>query len=116
MSMESSIFSALSILVAGRVYPDLAPESALRPYIVYQQIGGDAVNFLDVATPNKRNAIVQVAVWADTRLQASAVSVQAEEALRLATALQATVMGATISDYDVDTKLRGARQSFSFWI
>ena len=115
MSIESQIFAALKGLVANRVYPDLAPDAAVRPYIVYQQVGGKAVNFISQAAPSKRNARVQVAVWGDTRASVSLVAGQVEDALRADSGLQTTVLGAAVSDYEADTKLRGSRQDFSVW-
>lgn len=115
MTTESLIFDALKGLVASRVYPDVAPANAVRPYITYQQVGGTAVNFLNSAQPDKSNARVQVNVWSDTRAQAALVSRQVESALRAATALQTTVLGQPIAEFEEDTLLRGMRQDFSFW-
>lgn len=115
MGLISLIDGALDDLVAGRVHQDLAPEGEPRPYIVYQQVGGDVVNFVENSIPSKRNARVQVAVWADTRAQADAMGFRVEDALRAATGLQTTVLGAAVAEYDAATKLRGTRQDFSFW-
>ena len=127
MSVESTIFNALKGLVSNRVFPDVAPDLTVRPYITYQQVGGKAVNFLAQAAevtvgsppatifPSKANARIQVNVWADTRAAASALAKQVEDALRAVTALQTSVEGAPIALYEVDTKLRGTMQDFSFW-
>ncbi len=127
MSVESTVFNALKALVANRVFPDIAPPLTVRPYITYQQVGGKSVNFLaqgaEVQTgsppaplfPDKANARIQINVWADTRAQASALAKQVEDALRALTALQTTVEGAPIANYEADTKLRGSIQDFSFW-
>lgn len=115
MSIESQIFDALKGLVANRVYPDFAPEAVARPYIVYQQVGGEAVNFLDPTAPSKKNGRWQISVWATSREQAATLARQIEDLLRLTVALQATVLGAPIASYDPDTKLKGTHQDFSFW-
>lgn len=115
MSLESTIFDALKGLVSNRVYPDVAPESATRPYITYQAVGGQAVNFLDTTVPSKKNARIQINTWADTRQAAAALSRQVEDTLRGVAALQTQVLGAPVSIYEMDTKLRGARQDFSVW-
>ena len=115
MSMEATIYGALRGLVADRVYPDVAPKGAALPYITWQQIGGDAINFVDPAIPSLRNARVQVNVWADTRPQAAAMGRAVEDALRTLAALQTTVLGAPLATYDAATKLRGTMQDFSFW-
>lgn len=116
MSMEASIFAALQSLVSGRVYPDVAPEKAGKPYITYQQVGGEGVNFIDQATvPSRKNARVQVNVWADTRLAASGLARQVEDTLRAVTALQVTVLGAATALYEKEAGLFGTRQDFSVW-
>lgn len=115
MSLEPQIFDALAQLVAGEVYPDIGPDNIKPPYITYQQVGGDAVNYTEAALPGKRNARIQVNVWAATRQAASDLAAQVEDALRLTEPLQTTVLGACVSSYEPGTKLRGARQDFSVW-
>lgn len=116
MSIETALFAALRGLVADRVFPDVAPENTPRPYITYQQTGGDAVNFVEGTIPSKKNARMQINVWADTRLQATAMGGSVEDALRTLVSLQPTVLGAAIATYDDETKLRGTLQYFSLWI
>lgn len=116
MSAESSIFSALRTLVSDRVYPDVAPDVVTKPYIVYQQVGGKAVQFVDVTVPSKKNSRIQVSVWGDTRAQVSALAVQVEDTLRGVATLQTVVLGAPVAVYEADTKLRGSQQDFSVWI
>ena len=115
MTVEASIYNALKGLVANRVYPDLAPIGAVRPYATYQQVGGKSINFLDSAVPNKANLRFQVNVWADTRSAASLLAGQVEQALRTTAALQTTVMGQPVATYEPDTLLFGTRQDFSCW-
>ena len=116
MSAESQIFDALKSLVSNRVYPDLAPDVVTKPYIVFQQVGGSAVQFVDPTVPSKKNSRMQVSVWGDTRAQVSALAVQVEDTLRGVTALQTVVLGAPVAIYESDTKLRGSQQDFSIWI
>jgi hypothetical protein len=117
MSLESSLFSALTGLVAGRVYPDVAPELAALPLITYIQVGGEAPNFLDSATlPSKRNARVQIDCWATTRAAATTLAQQIEDALRASNTLRPIVLGAPVATFDADLKLRGSRQDFSVWL
>lgn len=115
MSLETSIADALSALVDGRVYPDVADEQTPTPtpYITYQQVGGRSVSFVDSTAPNKKNARVQINVWAATRTAASDLGRTVEDTLR--TALRATALGALVATYDPETRLRGTRQDFSIW-
>lgn len=115
MTIEASIYTVLKGLVSNRVYPDIAPDGAAKPYITYQQVGGSAVNFVDATVPSKKNSRFQINVWGDSRSAVKAVAVQAEDALRVAAGLQTTVLSAAVSIYEPDTQLRGTRQDFSFW-
>ncbi len=115
MTTESLLNDALKTLVSNRVYPDVAPENTTRPYITYQQVGGEGVNFVDVTVPSKKHSRFQVNVWADTRAAAAALAIQVEDALRVVTALQTTVLSAPVATYDPATKYKGTRQDYSFW-
>lgn len=115
MSLETLIYNALAGLVDNRVYPDVAPDGCELPYITYQQVGGRPINFVDPSIPGKRNARVQINVWGDSRLAVSSLAGDVENALRVVTELQTTVLGQPVSEYDMETKLRGSRQDFSFW-
>ena len=117
MSAEHIIFAALSGLVGGRVYPDVAPQSAALPRIVYQQVGGLAVDHQEGKPADLENARMQIVCWAADRDTASALAKQVEDALLAAPApVQATRLGARVSVVDDDTGLRGARQDFSVWL
>lgn len=115
MTVEQSIYAALRVLVADRVYPDFAPDEEPRPYITFQQVGGEPVNFVDSTAPSLKNARVRVNVWADTRRGAAEISGQIETALRDAGPLRTTVLTNALALYDPSTRLRGVSQDFSFW-
>jgi hypothetical protein len=114
MSIEADIFNTLKGLVSNRVYPDVAPAGTEKPFIVYQQAGGEAVNFLEAGAPVKRNARMQITCWATTRLAAATLARQAEDALT-SSALKAFSIGALTAIYEDDTGLYGTRQDFSIW-
>lgn len=115
MSVESDIFNVLKGLVGNRVFPDFAPVTTQRPYITYQQIGGQAVSFLEKSLPSKKNGVYQINVWADTRAQGAALALGIEAALVAATAFEATPTGAPFGDFDADIPVYGCRQDFSIW-
>lgn len=115
MTVESDLYAALQSLVAGRVYPDVAPDGATTPYITYQQIGGKSTQYLESTLPDKKNGRFQVNVWATTRTSASALVLQVEAAIVGSMAFQSEAIGAHVSDYEPDTKLFGAMQDFSIW-
>jgi hypothetical protein len=114
MPLEADLFDVLKAVVP-RVYPDLADPMPPRPFVTYQQVGGETVEYLDNAAPGLRNARVQVNVWAATRLEANTKARAIEDALRGAGAFQARPAGALVADYDVTTKVYGARQDFLIW-
>ena len=115
MTIEAQLFSALSPLVSGRVFPDVAPMSTVRPYIVYNQVGGEVVSYLANTVPTQQNGRFQFNVWADTRATCAAVMLQVETALVTSTEMQATPVGAPHGDFDHDMDLFGAMQDFSIW-
>lgn len=114
MSLESQLFTVLQS-VCARTFPDFAPTSTARPYVTYQQIGGEAVNFLDRTNPTKRNARVQVNVWADSRASAVTTMLAIEDAIRAATVFQGEPEAAMSADFDADFPVYSAMQDFSIW-
>ena len=112
---ESNIVTALSALVSSRIYPDVAPLNAVLPFITYQQVGGQSVNFMEAASSDKKNARMQVNVWALTRSQAMTLIRQVEDEM-VKNPVLAYVEGAAIATYDEQTKQYGAIQDFSVWI
>lgn len=113
--VEGDIFNTLKGLVANRCYPDVAPSGAVKPYMVYQQVGGEAPTFLERAQPSKKNGRFQVSVWSTTRAEAANIALQAEAAMVAATAFDAKPVGAPIAVYDDETQLRGSLQDFTVW-
>jgi hypothetical protein len=115
MTVEAAIFVTLKALVANRVYRDLAPQTVTAlPRITFQQVGGQAINFL-AGVPSKKNAVFQINVWAATRDAAAALSRQVEDAMRGAATVQVSVNAAPVAVWEPDTELYGTRQDFSIW-
>lgn len=114
MTVEADIHTVL-ITVCARVYPDIAPLSVARPYIVYQQAGGDAPTFLERAVPSKKNGRFAINCWSDTRGEAASMAILVESAMVTATTFQSDPLSAPIALYDEDTKYRGTSQDFTVW-
>jgi len=112
-SAESVTYSAIKALASGRVYPDVAPATAVKPYIVYQSVGGVDETTFDGAD-TLQNSRMQVAVWAATRAEAATIIQQVRAALTAAP-VRGVPIGAPVSVYEDDTKLYGSRQDFSIW-
>lgn len=115
MIIEGAIYTLLSGLAGGRVFPDIAPANTALPYITHQQVGGESIRFLDPAAPSMKNARFQINVWAASRSAASGLMAQAEAALIAATTMQVSPLGAPISSYEVDTTFYGSLQHFTIW-
>lgn len=113
MSLESDLVTLLKTL-CPRVFPDVAPTDTQRPYITWQQIGGDVITQIN-GLPDKRNAMVQINCWAERRADANALALAVEAALVAATVFVARPVSALVADHDEDTDLRGAMQDFSIW-
>lgn len=115
MSLEASLKTLLGPLVSGRCTPDVIPDGAPTfPLIVYQQVGGQAYEYLDKSLPGHDHARVQVWVWSRTRLEASDIIRQARVAL-VGSDLTVETIGAATSDYNEALKLYGSRQDFGIW-
>ena len=112
MTPESHIDGLLALLVGGRAFPDVAPQGTAVPFITYQAVGGDPINFLTGEAPDKTNTRMQVNVWAATRLEASELGAQVEAAVRAAAHLQPEVLTGRVATYDETTGYRGTMQDF----
>jgi len=114
MSLESELFTLLKT-TCPRVFPDFAPVSTAKPYVTYQGIGGQSINYVDNTVPDLENSRVQIDVWADTRLSAKAIIRQIEDTLRVATTIQARPESAPHNDYNADSLIYSSTQDFSIW-
>lgn len=113
MPIETELPTALSPLFAGRVFPDTADLNTTRPFCIYQHIGGEPLNTF-CGEPARKNEVVQFVVWADTRLQVNAL-MRSMAAILTGPAMKGSSVGSFTAIYDEPTRLRGARQDFSFW-
>lgn len=113
MTIEEQVGPILQALVGGRAYPDVAPQGEQPPYITFQDVGGEPLNYLTGESPGKTNARMQISVWARTRVEASKIGAQVEDALRAASALQPEVLTGRLAAYDEATTYRGTMQDFS---
>jgi hypothetical protein len=112
MTPEEHVHSTLSHLASGRIFPDVAEVGTDKPYITYQAVGGEPMNFLSGDRPSKQHVRIQVNVWSERRIEASEIGMLVEDALRSATALQVEVASGRVATYDEGTDLRGTMQDF----
>lgn len=114
MTLEEMLYAELTA-VCPRVFPDFAPTDTPRPYVTWQQVGGESIQFMDRTVPSKENADIQISVWADTRKEAKATILAIEAQLIGATSVQASPIAAAISDFDADMERYCSRQDFDVW-
>jgi hypothetical protein len=107
------VFALTPLFGAAKIFPDVAPQGTVRPWIVYQQVGGVPSNTL-CGNTDKQNARIQFTVWAATRPQANTLMRSAEKILTEPT-IRAVSQGSLVAVFDEATKSYGARQDLSFW-
>lgn len=115
MTIEAVLYDVLKDLAGGEVYPDVAPENTPVPYITFQAVGGEPMNFVSGDIPGKTSTRMQINVWAKTRLEASALGEQVEGAVRAAVDLQPEVLTGRVATYDETTQYRGTMQDFGLF-
>lgn len=115
MTVESSIYDTLKGLVSNRCYPDFAPIGTVRPFITYEQTGGEALANLDGSLPDKKHGRFEIGVFADTRASCSSIALQVEAAMAASTAFNSMAIHAPISDYASDVKIYSSTQNFSVY-
>lgn len=115
MTPEEHINDLLAPLAGGRRFPDVAPQGTETPFITYQVVGGEPINFVSGDVPEKTNTRMQVNVWAATRLEASELGAAVESAVRAALGLQPEVLTGRVATHDELTDLKGTRQDFNIF-
>jgi len=114
MSLEADLKALLGPLVGNRVYPDVTPEDPKYPLIVYQQVGGDVVEFVEGKVADKDHARMRVHVWAKTRLQATQIARQVRVAI-VEGVLKGSTYGAPVSLHEDMLKIYGNRTDYGIW-
>ena len=113
MTVEADLFNTLKTLVSNRCFPDFAPLGTVRPFITFEQTGGDAMHYLEGTLPDKKHGRFEIGVYADTRANCASIALQVETAMAAATVFTATAIHAPISDYASEVKIYSSTQNFS---
>ncbi|CAG9184277.1 DUF3168 domain-containing protein [Cupriavidus respiraculi] len=114
MTIEETLFAVLGDMVGGRVFPDEAPANVPRPFVIYQQVGGDPFSFLEGAA-DVANGRFQIAVWSGDRGEAGALSRAIAKRLIDDPRTRATPVSGALSSREPLTGLYGLMQDFSIW-
>ena len=115
MTVETQIYTVLKSLVGDRCFPDFAPLGTVRPFITFEQVGGEALHNLDGTLPDKKHGRFEIGVYADSRSACAAIALQVEAAMSAATAFQSVAIHAPMSDYAIDVKIYSSTQNFSIY-
>lgn len=99
MTIETKLFTLLSGL-CPRTFPDVAPVATAKPYVTFQQLGGERLRNFNKTPADKRKTFVQINVWAASRLEANSLCRQIEEAMAAATAFNAIEDGEPLWTHD----------------
>lgn len=83
MALESDLMTVLKTC-CPRVHVGTAPYGVAMPYVTWQHIGGDVLDWLDNTVADKRNAQIQINSWAERPLAAFELLQSIEAALRAA--------------------------------
>ena len=112
--------SGVNTLVGSRVFPDVAPQGAGRPYVVWQEIS--QVPTADIAgspaSGNVENTRVQVTSWCagtDGATKARELDYQCRLAMLASSGFKSTIVDARSLGQDPETKLFGFQSDFSVW-
>ena len=114
MSMEADLVAILKSLCL-RVFADVAPTGAAKPYVTWQGLGGESIYALNNTPIDKRNTLMQINVWAVDRMQSTTLARSIEAAIAASPAFVAKPVNEPISVYEDDTQLHGAIQRYEIW-
>ena len=108
------LYAGLSALVGTRIFVDVASSEVARPYIVWQEVSAVPVNGVD-GQNGLTNYRVQITSIAVTALQAREVAAQVRAAMAAATLFKSLEVDFASADFEVGSKVFGARSDFSVW-
>lgn len=112
-TLEARLRQVLGDLVAGRVYPDTAPDNAVFPVIIYQQSGGRDYAYVDGSLPDVEHARLQLTVHGPVRSVIRPIAIEAKR--RMASQMRAEIYGSMVTLHDDVAKLYTTQQFFGCW-
>lgn len=122
MALEEELMRRIKLHCA-RVFSPTAGFGTATPYVTWQHLGGHALRYVDNSAPDKRNAFIQVNVWAAGKKSAFDLLRQIESELCAITdgSFTAVPMEEPSDAYIEGNKgqqpgqLSGALQTFKVW-
>ncbi|MFA5170423.1 MAG: DUF3168 domain-containing protein [Sulfuriferula sp.] len=110
--IEETLQATLSTLVGGRVYPLVAPDSPVKPYIIYQNIANSPNNTLADGVPIN-NTRMQIDCYDVT--YAGVKNLAAGIIAAMATASFTNILTMNQDLFEPDPKLYRIQHDFSIW-
>lgn len=114
MTLEERVTQVLRS-VCPRSYRGIAPAMTDLPYVTYQKLGGQELQFMDGSLGSKRSALMQINVWAESELVSDPLMEEIGQALIAAPGLQASPEGAARDAVDSEIDRCGTTQDWTIW-
>lgn len=114
MSVESDLDTLLKA-ICPRSYAVRVKSVPAKPYLIWQQLGGDSIMFTDHTPADKRSVLMQVTAWGESYLSVIGLIRQVEDAMCASSAFLATPTGEPLTTHEPDTDLFGAIQRFNIF-
>lgn len=111
MSFEPDLVTALK-LECPRVFPDFAPVTSVKPFVVYHELGGATQIYLNLTLASKRRTLVQIDVYGTVRSEIVTLARAIETRLIGSEVFTAIPQGEPRWDADEDLGLRWTSQDF----
>lgn len=111
--MEAALQTTLAA-ICQRTYPTVAPATVTAPYVLWQQVGGVDMSYVENSRA-LRHALVQISVWGPSPAAVGTIRESIESTLRQHATLIAKPSGAHRMLYEPETKLHGLQQDWDIW-
>ena len=110
--IQEQLFTALSGVVGGRVFPNIAPNNIAKPYLVYSRVASTPENTLADGVPVE-----------NTRVQIDCLDTTYADVIALAQAVKAAMKASGLTNlllleqdqYEPDALLHRVILDFSIW-
>lgn len=113
MSIQSDIVTALASVAGGRVYPQVAEQDAVMPFVVYRLLSKTPAQKMN-GSAGLINTIVEFACWAETYAAAIALAENVRTAINAAS-LISYEDSSSGEDYEPQTDAFVEPVTFGFW-
>lgn len=108
--------SAVVAIVGARMYPNVAPQGAAAPFLVYQVISDVPENSLADTSPRLSNIRLQVDCYSTRYLQAHALAEAVEAKLVAASTPDFSAWRDTTRDlFDAEAQMHRVSTDFAVW-